>query len=117
VSGHPDPVQCPGIGPECSPTPTGTRPSPITADCLSWRLEFLTGVTPARPKLFLRRFPLSDLGSRGHNPAIEFAESSSLSLTNSGDPGTAVARTRPNSGDFTAVGRSGAARSRSPLPV
>jgi hypothetical protein len=48
---------------------------------------------------------------------IEFAKSYSPSLTNSGDPGTAIARTRPISGDFTAAGRSGAAHSRSPLPV
>jgi hypothetical protein len=38
----------------------------------------------------------------------------SPSLPNPGDPGTTLARTCPNSGDFTAVERSGAARSRSP---
>jgi hypothetical protein len=36
------------------------------------------------------------------------------SLINSGDPGTAIARTCPNSDDFTTEERSGAARSRSP---
>jgi hypothetical protein len=49
---------------------------------------------------------------RGLFPAIEFAVAPSSSLPNSGDPGATLARASLNSGDFTAVERSGAARSR-----
>jgi hypothetical protein len=44
-------------------------------------------------------------------PAIEFAVAPSSPLSNSGHPGATVARACPNSGDLTAVERSGAARS------
>jgi hypothetical protein len=52
---------------------------------------------------------------RGLFPAIEFAVVPSSSLPNSGDPGATLARASLNSGDLTAVERSSAARSRSPL--
>jgi hypothetical protein len=45
-------------------------------------------------------------------PAIEFAMAPSPSLPNSGDPGVTLACAYLNSGDFTAVERSGAARNR-----
>jgi hypothetical protein len=48
--------------------------------------------------------------------AVEFAVAFSPSLPNSGDPGATLARASLNSGDPTAVERSNAARSRSPLP-
>jgi hypothetical protein len=51
---------------------------------------------------------------RGLFPATEFVVAFSPSLPNPGDPGTNLARACPNSGDFTAAERSGAARSRSP---
>ena len=54
---------------------------------------------------------------RGLFPAIEFAVAPSSSLPNSGDPGATLARASLNSGDFTAVERSGAARSRLFPPV
>jgi hypothetical protein len=69
VSDQLDPIQCPGFGPKCSPTSTGTSPSPIMADCPSWRPEFLTAVPPSltlvsrpQPRHRVRRvvFPLSD---------------------------------------------------------
>jgi hypothetical protein len=44
-------------------------------------------------------------------PAIEFAVAPSSPLPNSGDPGATLARAYLNSGDLTAVERSGAARS------
>jgi hypothetical protein len=44
-------------------------------------------------------------------PAIEFAVAPSSPLPNSGDPGATLAYASLNSGDFTAVERSGAARS------
>jgi hypothetical protein len=44
-------------------------------------------------------------------PAIEFVVAPSSPLPNSGDPGANVARACLNSGDLTAVKRSGAARS------
>jgi hypothetical protein len=50
--------------------------------------------------------------SHGQNPAIEFAESPSLVLANSGDSRPLGARTRLVSGDFTAVDGSGGARNR-----
>jgi hypothetical protein len=70
VSGHPDLVQCPGFGPGCSPTSTGTSPSPTTADCPLWRPGFLTGVTPARPRPSLCRSPLSTLGFVASSPPL-----------------------------------------------
>jgi hypothetical protein len=45
-------------------------------------------------------------------PAIEFAVAPSSPLPNSRDPGATLAHACPNSGDFTAAERSGAARSR-----
>jgi hypothetical protein len=53
---------------------------------------------------------------RGLFPAIEFAVAFSPSLPNSDDPGATLTRSCLNSGDLTAVERSSAARSRSPLP-
>ena len=47
----------------------------------------------------------------GPFPAIEFAVAPSSSLPNSGDPRATLARASLNSGDLTAVERSGAARS------
>jgi hypothetical protein len=49
---------------------------------------------------------------RGLFPAIEFVVPPSSPLPNSGDPGVTLACAYLNSGDFTAVERSGAARSR-----
>ncbi|PWZ16798.1 hypothetical protein Zm00014a_030931 [Zea mays] len=49
---------------------------------------------------------------RGLFPAIEFAVAPSSSLPYSGDLGATLARACLNSGDFTAVERSGAGRSR-----
>jgi hypothetical protein len=68
--GHPDLVQCPGFGLGCSPTSTGTSPSPITADYPLWRSGFLTGVTPARPRPPPRRSPLSALGLVASSPPL-----------------------------------------------
>ena len=58
--------------------------------------------------------PFSPLCSwiRGLFPAIEFVVAPSSPLPNSGDPGVTLASAYLNSGDFTAVERSGAARSR-----
>jgi hypothetical protein len=55
--------------------------------------------------------------SRVRNPTSEFVGSFSPVLANSGDLGAHVACTLPSSGDFTAVGRSGAARCRQPLAL
>ncbi|PWZ21424.1 hypothetical protein Zm00014a_007759 [Zea mays] len=59
--------------------------------------------------------PLSPLFPWIHGPfpAIEFAMAPSSSLPNSDDPRAALAHARLNSGDFTAVERSCAARSHS----
>jgi hypothetical protein len=54
---------------------------------------------------------------RGLLPTIEFAVALSPSLPNSGNPGATLAHGCPNSGDLTAVERSSAAHSRSPLPI
>jgi hypothetical protein len=48
----------------------------------------------------------------GFFPAIEFVVAPSSPLRNSGDPGATLAHASLNAGDFTAVERSGAARSR-----
>jgi hypothetical protein len=48
---------------------------------------------------------------RGLFPAIEFTVAPSSSLSYSGDPGATLARACLNSGDLTAMERSGAARS------
>jgi hypothetical protein len=116
VSGHPYLVQCPGFSSGCSPTSTGTSPSPITADCppLAARIPHRSYSGP--PETFSLSF--SPLCPRIHGlfPAIEFAVAFSPSLPNSGDPGATLAHACLNSGDLTAAERSSAARSHSPLP-
>jgi hypothetical protein len=78
-------------------------------------------VAPARcpaipPETFSPPFSPLCPRIRGLFPAIEFVVVLSPSLPNSGDPGATLAHACPNSGDLTAVERSSAARSRSPLP-
>ncbi|PWZ06118.1 hypothetical protein Zm00014a_004715 [Zea mays] len=53
----------------------------------------------------------------GLSPAIEFAVAPSPSLPNSGNPGAILACACLNSGDLTAVERSGAALRMSVFPV
>lgn len=99
------------IGPGCPKPLTGARIGLGALDCLSLRSGLLTGVTSTRqsaPPSFTRFQPRS----HGQNLAIEIARSPSLVLASSDDlrpPGT---HTRLVSGDFTAMDRSGAARSR-----
>jgi hypothetical protein len=69
------------------------------------------------PETFSPPFSLLYPWIHGLFPAIEFAVMPSPSLPNSGDPGSTLARASLNSGDLTAVERSGAARSRLFPPV
>jgi hypothetical protein len=64
------------------------------------------------PETFSPPFSLLCSWIHGLFPAIEFAMVPSPSLPNSGDPRATLARASLNSGDLTAVERSGIARSR-----
>jgi hypothetical protein len=66
------------------------------------------------PKAFSPPFSPLCPRIRGLFPVTEFVVTFSPSLHNPGDPVTTLALAHPNSGDLTAAGRSGAARSRSP---
>jgi hypothetical protein len=63
------------------------------------------------PKTFSPLFSLLCPWIHGLFPAIEFAVVPSPSLPNFGDPGATLARASLNSGDLTAVERSGTAHS------
>jgi hypothetical protein len=63
------------------------------------------------PETFSPPFSLLCSWIHGLFPAIEFVVAPSSPLPNSGDPEATLARARLNSGDLTAVERSGAALS------
>jgi hypothetical protein len=65
------------------------------------------------PETFSPPFSPLRLWIHGLFPTIEFAVAPSPSLPNSGDPRATLACASLNSGDLTAVERSGAARSHS----
>jgi hypothetical protein len=111
VTGRIGPIQCPRVGPWCSPRFAKASPGPSSPQTPLPAAGIPHRNNPDPPGVLPSPFSPLWPRHRSQIPTSEFAASSSSFLANFGDPRTAVARTRPNSGDITVARRSGAARS------